>query len=541
MRRIVVYLVLLTVMLFAGCDKKDDGNGDVINVTVNLLDGYWYRGQVNTSVDWSGASGSDVSIDLFKSGVYEALYASSSMNNGTVTRQAPLGDWTGDGFQLKITDSDAYYGWSSEFTILDNNSNVDVSFVVSPPPWQQNQTGVEVNWDNTGFADADSVFLYLYKEEAYISYLDMDFPLVANTGNYTLSTPVPMDWIGTNYRIRVAEKDAPFNSGWSPYFEIVPQPALIIVTYPVATTVFLRGEPAEVNWNGATAPVTVPLYLGTYPYDEEFITDTDNDGTEPIILDAAWEEYETFVLKLTDQDDNYGWSEEFTIGDLPTEEILAWYPLEADASDESGNDFDGIILNAPDFTVDDRFTVADGACAFPDTAWIDISAASVDLPAGTGFSFVGWFKSDFDADPYDISIFFSADSVDAVGAVTSIFQLGVESEHGGVHFWSEAENLDVRIEYGFTDNEWYYLAVSVNDDGQMHLWISNGSDDFIHKFRNHGVIDFAKVNRLSLGRGVSQDGDMKYYTGELDDVRFFNRTISELEARLLYHERDFDE
>ena len=72
----------------------------------------------NYHVDWSGAKGGKVRMELYKNGVLLGVYHPWTSNDGHAESPGPKADWgRGSGFQIKVIDAKGNYGLSDVFTM----------------------------------------------------------------------------------------------------------------------------------------------------------------------------------------------------------------------------------------------------------------------------------------------------------------------------------------------------------------------------------------------------------------------------------------
>ena len=238
---------------------------------------------------------------------------------------------------------------------------------------------------------------------------------------------------------------------------------------------------------------------------------TGNDYTSSVIYRIMAEDGTTF------QD----WTVEVVVDDG----LLAYYPFTGNADDASGNDYHGTISGAS--PTSDRFGTPDDAYLFDgSTNYIDFPAP-VELlnTAVSGFSFSAWIYSQ-GGDGTTPQNLFEATTATA----------GVNNE---VYF--EA-NMPAPMRFGITDdsngehmvasqplnlNTWYYV-VGTYDGAEQKIYIDGQL-----------VASEAWTNTFTINSNIQVGKDLQggqYFNGIIDDIRIYNRAISQAEVTDLFTE-----
>jgi hypothetical protein len=201
--------------------------------------------------------------------------------------------------------------------------------------------------------------------------------------------------------------------------------------------------------------------------------------------------------------------------------LVAYYPFNGNANDESGNNNHG-SLNGP-LLCPDRFGNANSAYLFDGINDFIRIEESPSLQVSTGLSVCAWVKCLHISDhgrivskwgggseyfcSYDISFLASSD------VLFEVLDLPGNSPTG--------------IGYGpVTTNEWYFL-VGTFDGENIYLYI-NGE--------LKGTASFPKVLYQGLPVFIGcENGTWLFFNGIIDDVRIYNRALSETEILALYN------
>jgi trimeric autotransporter adhesin len=221
----------------------------------------------------------------------------------------------------------------------------------------------------------------------------------------------------------------------------------------------------------------------------------------------------------------------FVAQQLPTQGLVAYYPFNGNANDESGNGINGTVIGATLTT--DRF--GNGNLAYNFDGQNDyIEADASNLPTGER----------------TISLWFYANSVDnrpgllgygGGGGQGTTWFMGL-NVNGFRSFHMSCHWLINRIDYYYTNPpvaEWYHWVITTNSSGTK-IYV-NG----IVKKSNTTFVNNTFVNGKELGIGVISsttgsvpytDGNVKYFSGSIDDIRIYNRALTDDEIVTLYHE-----
>ena len=187
----------------------------------------------------------------------------------------------------------------------DGNDIINVTHPTSSTVWNEGQTNTYVDWNN---ATGSQVMVEIYKDDVYV---DIYHDWTANDGHAVLS--VLGDWgTGDDFQLKVIDEND--NYGWSEAFTIEGGDGTINITYPTSSTVWTVGQTnTYIDWNNASGDqVLIEIYKGGI-YVDEYHPWTANDGHAVLSVLGDWGTGDDFQLKVIDENDNYGWSEAFTI------------------------------------------------------------------------------------------------------------------------------------------------------------------------------------------------------------------------------------
>jgi hypothetical protein len=197
-------------------------------------------------------------------------------------------------------------------------------------------------------------------------------------------------------------------------------------------------------------------------------------------------------------------------GDPPVDGLIAWYPFNGNANDESGNGNHGTVYNA--VLTDDRFGINNDAYYFN----------------GSNSYIATTFKpTNFNS----ISIFFNPESNQVYnGGLFSTFQGGnfngyyVGFMHGHIYIYRDG-NMGDTLHFN-NWNKWNHLVIVC--DGATLKYYLNG------KFRKSAQGSTTHAGNLIIGETRYNS---RFFKGKIDDIRIFDRALSYQEVINLYNNK----
>ncbi len=206
--------------------------------------------------------------------------------------------------------------------------------------------------------------------------------------------------------------------------------------------------------------------------------------------------------------------------------LVADWTFDADATDSSGNSYDGTLTgDASIDTADATDIVGEGKLSLDGTGdYVDLDAHISAFSGLTEGTIAGWVKV---TDSGENILFGISDSGDSL----SLAKFGIEA--GGQVKWliGEGGGIDVLAYSNQTVNDgaWHHIAITVNSsgttmyiDGQVaSVTYSGGSASSTNFFSTINDIDAADIGR-SLRGGVSE----AEFNGLADNVKIYDRALS---------------
>jgi len=231
--------------------------------------------------------------------------------------------------------------------------------------------------------------------------------------------------------------------------------------------------------------------------------------------------------------------------------LVLYYPFNGNANDESNIGVNGTVNNA--ILTTDRFGNVNSAYSFDGTnSYIFISKPIPSTLATTNaISLVAWINPTEYPDSSTMGLIVGSQCDSCRGAGAAIHLEGREGVAGGVpggiHFqiglegktWTTTgHTIPGQNNEGSTDvvvplNQWTQI-VATWQSGDIKKVYFNGSLVTNWALVHTGKIKYDNDTELSIGRQYDMD---RYFSGSIDDVRIYNRVLSDSEIQELYNEK----
>jgi hypothetical protein len=214
---------------------------------------------------------------------------------------------------------------------------------------------------------------------------------------------------------------------------------------------------------------------------------------------------------------------------IPTNGLVAFYPFNGNANDESGNVNNGNIYGATLTT--DRFSKINSAYYFPG---VD---NNIQIP----------YNETLEPSIFSISVWFKAeDPIDSTESPIISNDPDQSRCHHGYMIWCTYWGILFHVD-GSTacgtgggssyngpifNNGWHHVVAIYN--GRHELYV-DGKLSYTSDYQ-----DYPKTNAyINIGCQISSRGSL-FYKGTIDDIRIYNRALSKTEINTLYHENGWD-
>ena len=215
-----------------------------------------------------------------------------------------------------------------------------------------------------------------------------------------------------------------------------------------------------------------------------------------------------------------------------TNGLVAYYPFNGNANDESGNKNNGNPLMAQLST--DRFDNSKCAFLFNGTnAYIDIPS-STSLDMGDAITACAWIKTTkvYPQSQYGTpQMGILGKGVDVEGALDWVLTVygDILRPHLMLGSWTYYDSTAVVRTNGWQHVAFTYnrRAINIFSDG---LLISTAPASGQIRTSSGSL----RIGAVSPVNGLSVGGSKDYYSGKIDDVRIYNRALSDAEVKALY-------
>lgn len=206
---------------------------------------------------------------------------------------------------------------------------------------------------------------------------------------------------------------------------------------------------------------------------------------------------------------------------IPQNGLVAYYPFNGNANDESGNNHNGTIYGASLST--DRHQKANSSYEFDGVNDYINTLTTFDYNYRT-ISF--WAKPNvINGTGNSKGIALVQDSnTNSYGLVVAVFGDGVLSLNAG-----GASSTDLCVKTNVSVGTWYQIAL-VRNDTQL-LYYVNG--ELIYTGTSSSLGSSSNPYAYLLF-GVSRAQNIQFFSGKIDDVAIYNRALSESEINTLY-------
>lgn len=195
--------------------------------------------------------------------------------------------------------------------------------------------------------------------------------------------------------------------------------------------------------------------------------------------------------------------------------LQAWYPFNGNALDVSGNGNDGVVNGA--ILTTDRFGNANSAYQF------DGISAHIELP------------SDFDYPERTVTFWFNANSITS-GSSNTMY----DSDHSTLVNGKTGFNVNnftsgnhARINYSGSGHEvdinldqWYMITITVSDSARKYIGDSLFATVALDNTHSKDGNPYASLAKTRVND--------RFFHGKIDDVRIYNRALSQSEVKALW-------
>ncbi len=223
----------------------------------------------------------------------------------------------------------------------------------------------------------------------------------------------------------------------------------------------------------------------------------------------------------------------FSYAQLPGNGLIAWYPFNNNANDESGNKNNG-ELNGGIIPATDRFGNSCGALRFMNKgSYISVpNSVSLKSPS-TALTIAAWVRPEPANASNDLNLILLAKpGVDDGPDIKPQYCFQIKRTFGDSY-----SNISLARDFSFEDrqynnhplefNHWYFIAVTYDDDF-VQVYQDGKLIAQAPKTKAFTPNDFA----MEIGRDIVSG--KQYFNGCIDDLRIYNRGLSPFEINALF-------
>jgi len=288
--------------------------------------------------------------------------------------------------------------------------------------------------------------------------------------------------------------------------------------------------------------LTYDVYFGTSP-NPPLVSSEQSEKTFDLDLLSYSIDFETtyyWKIKAYDDHDNSTTGEvwEFTTmeeGDIPLD-CISYYPFNGNANDESGNGYNGTPSGTVNFNENDRFNNNNSAVGFVgDDSFINCGEDPV-LPE-SDLTFSLWIKPNEITSNNRYIISTGGQTGSSMGYFLLCKTGGIEIGRTNTIHTCTTEN-DQPINPLEIDN-WYHIIGRYNSNiGVLDVFV-NGI--FIESFESDGQATQSDHRDVYIANSNNVHSASRNFIGLIDDIRIYDRILTDTEIEALYHEGGWDE
>ncbi len=205
--------------------------------------------------------------------------------------------------------------------------------------------------------------------------------------------------------------------------------------------------------------------------------------------------------------------------------LVAYYPFNGNANDESGNGHDG-TPNGVTLTTD-RFGSANKAYWFDGNSYIQANDDNFPYGSDMRTVFVWVYMTDYGNENYSHIIHYgSGFTGQAWGMAVANYIMGGYYQGGlSSHEWAVEQYIGT-----VPLNTWTQLAIVLSNSGVKDYYMNGAYLGSFTYEPNTVSSGYMRIGSRITGQPV------EFFHGKIDDIRLYNRALSQEEIQALYHE-----
>ena len=204
--------------------------------------------------------------------------------------------------------------------------------------------------------------------------------------------------------------------------------------------------------------------------------------------------------------------------------VLAQYPFSGNADDLSGNGYNGTVYGAS--LAPNRFGAAGSAYMFDGVNDYIRIGSTPNVPVMANYAVSIWFMNDGDGDFSN----YGQKLIDKTDYYHDFYFSVLHSGSLRVHLYDSGNVVNITDNtYDYRDSQWHHAVVSKSDN-VMSLWVDG---ELFGTVSN--AMQVSNSSDLLIGYSDSSDSlQRRYWSGGVDDIRVFDRALSDSEIVSLY-------
>lgn len=221
------------------------------------------------------------------------------------------------------------------------------------------------------------------------------------------------------------------------------------------------------------------------------------------------------------------------------EGLVLYLPFDSLAQDESG--LNNEIVNNGATLVEGFNGIENGGFRFDGVDDNMVITHSDDLEFNTteNFAISIWFKAESNENTGDLISKWPSTHLDTAYSY-AIRILSANSSNPGQISSARYDSDDlfcnggtiVNSVDGYMDDLWHHVVYQLNDDGMLELYIDNS---LVSSNTDNSICSLLSGSNIIIGsRSNYVEGSRKPYKGDLDEIRIYNRTLSQEEIAALF-------
>ena len=215
---------------------------------------------------------------------------------------------------------------------------------------------------------------------------------------------------------------------------------------------------------------------------------------------------------------------------VQTNGLVGWWPFNGNANDESGNGYNGVVINSQTNLTTDRNGNNNSAYTFVNSTQSGIQTTSNVSINSTSISASLWFN------PSSNLTISSGQKILISGTGNVPIQFTYNNGGICIEWWSNQGVVQHTVPMSFNANTWYHVAFSGAVSSDLKVYI-NGIEYITSTTAN----SLRSMSNGSLLFGISSSSSWPSpFNGKIDDIGMWNRTLTQQEITQLYQAQPFN-